>query len=131
MIRIIHSRPKPGRVRFLGVEFIDGVAEVAELHPDREQALLQHGHTIETHLVGTRLEDLSARELREVAEFEGIDVPKRAKKAEIIALIEQAPLRTITDVSYTAPDATTVVRQGAMPDGYLPSYIVPLSPDED
>lgn len=124
MIRITHPHPKPGRVRFLGVEFIDGTAEVAELHPDREQALLQHGHTIETHLVGTRLEDLSMRELREIAEFEGIDVPKRAKKAEIIALIEQAPHPILTDEEIIDPEQESRRE-------FMATHIVPLGPGED
>ncbi|GLU91345.1 hypothetical protein [Agromyces sp. NBRC 114283] len=93
MIRITHPRPHAGRQRFLGVEFVDGTAEVADLHPAREQALLQHGAAIE--LEGVPLEDLSARELRELAVDEGIDVPKKANKAQIIALITAAPVRTL------------------------------------
>jgi hypothetical protein len=46
MVRIISPRPVPGRRTFIGVEFIDGVAEVGPLHPERELALLQHGYTI-------------------------------------------------------------------------------------
>lgn len=47
MIRITHPRPERGRQHALGVEFIDGVATVNELHPERELALVQHGHTVE------------------------------------------------------------------------------------
>lgn len=93
MIRITHPRPQAGRQRFLGIEFVDGTAQVTGLHPVREQALLQHGATIE--LEGVPLEDLSARELRELAVNEGIEVPKKASKAQIIALISAAPVRTL------------------------------------
>lgn len=46
-MRILHPRPKPGRQKALGVEFIDGVAEVESLHPERRLALIQHGYSIE------------------------------------------------------------------------------------
>ena len=46
-MRIIHPRPQDGRQSDFGVEFVDGVAEVESLHPERELALLQHGFTIE------------------------------------------------------------------------------------
>lgn len=93
MIRITHPHPHAGRQRFLGIEFVDGTAHVAELHPEREQALLQHGATIE--LEGVPLEELSARELRELAADEGIDVPSKASKAQIITLINAAPVRQL------------------------------------
>lgn len=44
---INHPRPKAGRQSAFQIEFVDGVAEVETLHPDREVALLQHGYTIE------------------------------------------------------------------------------------
>lgn len=91
MIRITHPHPLLGRQTFLDVEFVDGVAEVDELHPERAQAFAQHGFTVETHLVGIRLEDLTPTELRDMAGVEGIDLPAKAKKAEIIAAIEAAP----------------------------------------
>lgn len=47
VIRITHPRPQAGRQSALGVEFIDGTAQVESLHPEREQALTQHGFTIE------------------------------------------------------------------------------------
>ncbi len=49
-MRILHPRPEPGRQSALGVEFRGGVADVDELHPERERALLQHGFTIEREL---------------------------------------------------------------------------------
>jgi hypothetical protein len=42
-----HPRPELGRVTFLGVEFIDGVASVRTIHPERALALRQHGCTFE------------------------------------------------------------------------------------
>ncbi|MFF3029143.1 hypothetical protein [Microbacterium sp. NPDC057944] len=47
MIRITHPRPQAGRQTSFGVEFVDGVATVDELHPERELALLQHGFAVE------------------------------------------------------------------------------------
>lgn len=46
MARIVHPRPKPGRQKFLGILFRDGFAE-ADLNPHLEQALIQHGYTVE------------------------------------------------------------------------------------
>lgn len=125
MIRITHPRPQAGRVRFLGVEFIDGVAEVDELHPEREQALVQHGHKIETHLVGVRLEDLSVPELRDVAEVEGIHLPKKARKAEIIAILEQAPGIPVLRDEF---DAETLAVQSR--HEFMSAHIAPLGADE-
>lgn len=49
MITIRHPRPEAGRQVFIGVDFVDGVATVDSLHPERERALIQHGFTIERH----------------------------------------------------------------------------------
>lgn len=46
-MRITHPRPQDGHQEALGVTFVDGVAQVESLHPERELALLQHGFTIE------------------------------------------------------------------------------------
>lgn len=53
MITVRHPRPELGRQVFIGVEFVDGVATVESLHPEREAALLQHGFTIERETVLT------------------------------------------------------------------------------
>ncbi|MFD4111616.1 hypothetical protein ACFWWU_36495 [Streptomyces sp. NPDC058650] len=124
VIRIIHPQPELGRQTFLDVEFVDGTAEVAELHPEREQAILQHGFIIEEHLVGVRLEDLGVRELRDVAEVEGIALPAKAKKAEILALIEAAPLRTLSDVAEFDLEAESRRE-------FMAAHTVPLGADED
>lgn len=90
MPRIIHPHPAAGRQRFLGVEFRDGVATVDELHPIRAQALEQHGFTIEDEPAAISLDTLKARDLRDIAAVEGIDVPPRASKAELIEIITAA-----------------------------------------
>lgn len=79
---IKHPRPALGRQKAFGVEFVDGVATVHSLHPERERALLQHGFTIEYE--GTPFFDLTVSELRELAKIEGIEIPKGAKKADIV-----------------------------------------------
>lgn len=94
MIRITHPRPQLGRQSALGINFVDGVAEVAELHPEREQALLQHGFTVEGGDI-VDLNVLTKRELLDIAETEGIDVPKRATRAELVDIISRAPAEPI------------------------------------
>lgn len=44
---IKHPRPALGRQKAFGVEFVDGVAHVDSLHPERERALTLHGFAIE------------------------------------------------------------------------------------
>lgn len=108
-MRIFHPRPQIGRQEFIGVEFRGGVAEVDELHPERLVALEQHGFLIQfddgtvsapgdwplplpeplsAPAGPTPLADLTVAELREIAEFEGVDVPKGARKADIVAALE-------------------------------------------
>lgn len=90
-MRIFHPRPQIGLQKFIGVEFRGGVAEVDELHPERRVALEQHGFTIEDTApepAPAPLADLTVAELREIAEFEGVEVPKGAKKTDIVAALE-------------------------------------------
>ena len=115
-MRIFHPRPQIGRQKFIGVEFRDGVAEADSLHPERRLALEQHGFLIqfdngEVSRPGdwplalpepimtaepTAPVNLTVAELREIAYFEGVDVPKGAKKADIIAALEHRKHVTIT-----------------------------------
>jgi len=91
MARIKHPRFQPGRTKALGIEFIDGYADVDLTDkPILAQALLQHGFEIELEAV--QLESLTVRELRDVAEIEGIDLPSRATKAELIEVISRSPV---------------------------------------
>lgn len=92
MLLITHPRPQQGRQKAFGVEFVDGVARVDSLHPERELALRQHGYEIAEEITGVRLEDLTVPELRDVAEVEGVDLPAKAKKRDIIAAINAADL---------------------------------------
>lgn len=99
-MRIFHPRPQPGRQKFIGVEFRDGVAEVDELHPERRLALTMHGYTIEESAPATppepvTLRDLSVAELREIARFEGVTLPAKAKKVDIIEALKDSALATI------------------------------------
>lgn len=98
-MRITHPAPQPGRQHALGVDFRDGVATVDSLHPERELALRQHGYTIEADLdveapfhaaLGEPIIDLTAltiSQLRDIAETEGIDLPAKARKPEIIEIL--------------------------------------------
>lgn len=46
MIHVIHPHAERGRTRAFDIEFVDGVATVDALHPERERALLQHGFSV-------------------------------------------------------------------------------------
>lgn len=100
-MRINHPRPELGRQRTLGVEFIDGVATVESLHPERELALLQHGYTIEANPeveapyhagLGEAIVDLTSLtvpQLRDIAEADGVDLSAKARKPEIIEILSR------------------------------------------
>jgi len=120
VIRITHPRPKAGRQRFLGVEFVDGTAEVPDLHPVREQALLQHGATIE--LEGVTLDDMTVPELREEAKAWGLTVPKKTTKAQLIDLISNQPVHELT----AELDLEAESRRE-----FLAAHTVPLEPGEE
>ena len=108
-MRIIHPHPQAGRQIDLGVTFIDGVATVDQLHPVRELALRQHGYTIEADPeveapfqadLGEPIIDLhslTVPELLDIAETEGVDVPAKARKPEIIDLLSGQPAAPIAD----------------------------------
>lgn len=117
-MRIFHPRPQPGRQKFIGVEFRDGVAEVDELHPERRTALIMHGYTIEEDSVAETvpLPELTVAELREIARFEGVELPTRAKKADIVAALE---------VGRLAEDIIDLGHGGVVPEGLVLS-----EPDE-
>lgn len=81
---IRHPRPLPGRQAMFDVEFVDGVAHVASLHPEREIALRQHGCVIEEPT--DDLEALTAAGLRDLAARRGLALPVTARsKRAIIA----------------------------------------------
>lgn len=92
MLRITHPHPQAGRQTVFGIVFVDGVATVEDLHQERALALTQHGHVIEDIPDGTPFLDLTVRELRELAQIEGIDVPKGAKKSEIVSAFLRAQM---------------------------------------
>ncbi|GAA1915286.1 hypothetical protein GCM10009775_04650 [Microbacterium aoyamense] len=106
MLHIQHPRPELGRVEAFGLEFIDGTARVEELHPERELALRQHGFTVETFI---DLTTLSKKDLLDIAETEGIAVPSKATKEEIVDILAARPAQPIPgsvdngDGSFTAP----------------------------
>jgi hypothetical protein len=85
VFRITHPRPQAGRQTALGLTFTDGVATADTIHPERALALTQHGYTITEPVDDSPFMDLSVKELRELAAIEGLDVPKRATKPELVA----------------------------------------------
>ena len=98
-----------GQSRFLDVDFHDGVAHVEELHPIREQALIQHGYTVVQELVGTKLEDLTVPELRQLAKDEGLDLPAKTKKPDLIAALDALPVRVLSAADAETDDLTGCV----------------------
>lgn len=96
MIRITHPRPQQGRQSALGVEFVDGIATVESLHPEREQALFQHGYEIEYNDI-VDLTMLSRRELRDIAEIEGVAVTSKMTRDQLIKAISELPAAPIDD----------------------------------
>lgn len=113
MIRITHPRPEKGTQKDLGVVFMNGTALVEDLHPVREQALLQHGYGVEkdfevdadTAYEGGRevpfvdLTTLTVPQLQELAAANGLDVPARARKGELIDAISRLPAEPAIDPS--------------------------------
>lgn len=107
MIRITHPRPARGRQAAFGVTFIDGIAEVDSMHPERELALKQHGFTIQGGDI-VDLTVLSKRELLDIADVEGIDVPKRATRADLVDLISRTPAAPIPGAAQNADGSWTI-----------------------
>lgn len=89
MITVRHAHPVAGRQSAFGVDFIDGVGQVDELHPERELALTQHGFTVEK---SSPYADFTVKELRELAKIEGLDVPKGATKQALVDAFTRAEL---------------------------------------
>lgn len=103
-MRIFHPRPELGRQSTFDVEFIDGVASVDSLHPERELAFVQHGYRIEPDLdaseeaLGNEIVDLNSlnvRQLRDIAEVEGVELPAKARKPEIVKILSELPAEPI------------------------------------
>jgi len=126
-MRITHPNSQPGRQHALGVDFRDGVATVDSLHPERELALRQHGFTIEADpgveapfqaARGEEIIDLTSLTvpaLREIAETEGIDLPAKARKPEIIEILSRTSA-PIPGAMLNA-DGTWTIEGEAIPEG--------------
>lgn len=120
-MRITHPRPELGAQSDFGVDFIDGVATVDSLHPERELALLQHGFTIEKDLeveepyhggLGEPILDLTTltkAQLKAIANDEGIEIPARATQADMVALIAAQPPLALPDAVQNEDGSFTIV----------------------
>lgn len=86
MARITHPRPVAGRTTAFGIEFVDGVAQVDVLHPERRAALLLHRYVIDER---PDLEEQTVEQLRAELEGYGYDVKKSWRKPELIERIAQ------------------------------------------
>ncbi len=142
MIRIVAPEFTPGRSTFLDIDFLDGVAEVDELHPVRAQALEQHGYVLtdevgevpsEDEVGGTaivNLNDLTVAELRDLI-GDRAEIPAKAKKADLVDIASRLPLEPIPgdvdngDGSFTSPGIPSLLseagaegaREHFIPDG--------------
>ncbi|WP_131104027.1 Rho termination factor N-terminal domain-containing protein [Ornithinimicrobium sufpigmenti] len=90
--------PRPGytgsaRIGRTTLAFKDGVAEAPEDLTRRRWE--RNGYRVTEQAQGNALEDLTVKELRELAAQRGIDSPTKVKKAQIIEAINAADLPTI------------------------------------
>lgn len=101
-MRIFHPQPELGRQSKFDVEFVDGVAAVESLHPERELAFRQHGYRIEADIdveapfhegLGEPiidLETLTKAELRGMLP-DSVEVPAKASHADLVKLVSELP----------------------------------------
>lgn len=73
------------------------VAFEGEEMTDEEAAARGLAHSAEPEQEEPQLEDLTVAQLREIAEQEGVEVPSKAKKAEIIDAINGEPDEDLYD----------------------------------
>lgn len=134
-MRITHPRPTAGRTEEFGVAFVDGVATVESLHPERERALLQHGFTLEPDLdvakpyhpeLGAPILDLTTltkKQLQAIADDEGIEIPSRATHAQMVDILSRRPTAPIPgsvnngDGSFTTEAVAGPFAIAELPDG--------------
>ncbi|MGB3413170.1 MAG: hypothetical protein WBA28_00485 [Microbacteriaceae bacterium] len=93
VIRIKHPNFEPGRVKAIGVEFVDGFAEVESLAPETRDALKQHGFTFEeveqaAPAEPKPLSKFTKKELIQYAVENNIEIDEKAKAADILVVIE-------------------------------------------
>lgn len=107
MARIKHPQFKPGRATDLGIEFIDGFAEVDLTDkPILRQALLQHGYEID-ETVG--LDERTVPELRAELEELGYEVKTSWRKPELIErLAQHRELKTEKFATAELSDGTVI-----------------------
>src|SRR5690606_38062079 len=105
-------------------DFRDGVALVEDLHPERYAALELHGYTVEVIADPIDVEAMTVAQLKTLAAELGIDVPKGAKRADLIEALAPKTL---------AAGGVVPMAGDAIPDDQsgLPDYIFPLTPDEE
>lgn len=89
MIRLVASNPRFSGER-AGVRFRNGEAEVGSLTGLQRAAMRRLGIRViepEPGDAPNALGELTVRELRELADSRGVQLPKYARKAEIIAVL--------------------------------------------
>jgi len=95
--RITHPHPTLGTTlpQVGGVVFRDGIAEVDLTDkPNLRSFYEQHGYGIEEDV---DLATLTVRELRDIADVEGVDVPAKAKKSELLELLAKRTVPLTAD----------------------------------
>lgn len=90
-------RPVQGRARAFGLVFHDGYAHPDQLGDEQAAALRQHGYTIEDSPGFVDLTKLTKPELLDIAATEGVTVPPRATKAQLVDLLSRRPAAPIDD----------------------------------
>ncbi|VHM07206.1 Uncharacterised protein [Streptococcus pyogenes] len=100
-MRIIHPRPELGRQEDFGVTFVDGVATVDELHPERDLALRQHGFIIDPAPI-IDLTTMTKAELRALIP-EDQQPPSSATRDELYVLAAEVPVEPLSGDGDAAP----------------------------
>jgi hypothetical protein len=127
MARIIHPEPLPGAQSFIGIDFIDGVAEV-DLDSTSQfifESLEQHGFTTEIDTVELDpiidLTKLTLTELRDIADIEDVWYGPKTSKTDLVDALNLNRADLAPDFAIVVQPDGTVIGDGeslaALPTG--------------
>jgi len=93
---IKHPAPVSGTVSAVGLDFVDGVAEVKTISDEARAVLVEHGFTIDDGKApavipdGDPVESWTVDQLKAYAERESIDLGDAKKKDDLLSAIAKA-----------------------------------------
>lgn len=94
---IKHPAPVSGTVSAIGLDFVDGVAEVKKLSDEARTVLLENGFTIDDGKApveipdGDPVETWTVDQLKAFAKRENIDLGDAKAKPDILAAVAKTP----------------------------------------